>query len=114
MSEAKADANERGATGRERAKHVRPGESDLVVVTTAQLSELVERACQRAISAGTAPLLVDKQQLARQLGCSAAHIDNLRKQGLPSLALGQAVRFEPARVLEWLRSHESANDSEVE
>lgn len=74
-------------------------------LTSAQLSALVSAAVREALSAGAgAPLLVDKQILARQLGCSAAHIDALRKKGLPTVFVGQAVRFEPARVLDWLRS----------
>jgi hypothetical protein len=74
-------------------------------MTGAQLQALMSAAVREAMTSGAgAPLLVDKQVLARQIGCSAAHIDALRKKGLPTVMVGQAVRFEPARVLDWLRS----------
>jgi hypothetical protein len=68
-----------------------------------QLSELVSEAVTAALGAGGAPLLVDKQRLAQKLGCSAAHIDAMRKRGMPTVMLGVAVRFEPTAVLDWLR-----------
>lgn len=49
------------------------------------------------------PLVVDRPTLALQLGCSPAHIDGLRKHGLPTLMVGQSVRFESQSVLAWLR-----------
>lgn len=49
--------------------------------------------------------LVDKQGMAARLMCSASHIDLMRKRGLPTVLVGQAVRFEPAAVIAWLREH---------
>jgi hypothetical protein len=72
-------------------------------LTRGELSALVREAVAEANAAGGGPLLVDKQRLAQKLGCSAAHIDALRKRGLPVVMLGVAVRFEPAAVLDWLR-----------
>lgn len=73
-------------------------------LSRAQLQDLVSNAVQAALAKGSAaPLLVDKQDLARQLSCSAAHIDNLRKRGLPTVNVGQGVRFELAKVLAWLK-----------
>lgn len=89
-----------------------------VMVPPAELSAIVKRALSEALAQeGGKPLLVDRQTLARQLGCSAAHIDNLRKQGLPVVRLGhvKAVRFETQAVLEWLRKHspqDSGDDEE--
>lgn len=75
-------------------------------LTARQLEELVERAVRQALKSGSmAPVLVDKQDLARSLGCSSKHIDHLRQRGLPSVMLGKAVRFEPAKVVDWLREH---------
>jgi hypothetical protein len=73
-----------------------------------ELGELVQVAVQAALAA-QAPkaLLVDKQILAHLLGCSAAHIDGLRKQGLPTVMVGMNVRFEPEDVLAWLRGRKS-------
>jgi len=69
-----------------------------------QLAELVSKAVQVALAKGSgAPLLVDKQEMARQLSCSAAHVDNLRKRGLPVVKVGEGVRFAPAQVLAWLQ-----------
>ena len=79
-------------------------------LTKSELEELVARAVRSALSSGTAaPALVDRQDLARQLGCSAAHIDHLRKKGLPTVGVGRSVRFEPAKVLAWLRKEEAQN-----
>jgi hypothetical protein len=62
-------------------------------------------------AAQSAPLLVDKQTLARLLTCSAGHIDNLRKKGLPFVPVGDAVRFDPAEVLAWLKKQGSVESS---
>lgn len=76
-----------------------------------QLAALVSKAVQEALASGSAaPLLVDKQTLAQKLNCSAAHIDHMRKRGLPSVMLGVSVRFEPAKVLAWLNA-QAANGS---
>jgi hypothetical protein len=102
MSEAKADARE-DLRVRQAAKHLRPDPTELVVIPAAQLYELIQRAVNQART--ESPVLVDKQDLARQLGCSAAHIDHLRKRGLPTVQVGQVVRFEPGKVLDWLREN---------
>lgn len=73
-------------------------------MSRAEFQALVGSAVQQAMLSTSAPLLVDKQDLARQLGCSPAHIDHLRKRGLPTVPVGKVVRFEPAKVLEWLRA----------
>ncbi len=73
-----------------------------------ELAGLVTRAVGAAI--GQRQLLVDKQGLARTLGCSSAQIDLLRKRGLPSVSVGQLVRFEPEVVLDWLRKQTKSND----
>lgn len=71
-----------------------------------QLAKLVSGAVRDALHrAHAAPLLVDKQTLAQQLGCSAAHIDNLRKRGLPIVPVGEAIRFEPHAVMAWLKAN---------
>jgi hypothetical protein len=54
------------------------------------------------------PVLVGKQDLARLIDTSASQIDRLRKLGMPSVKIGDNVRFEPAKVLEWLKQQESA------
>lgn len=76
---------------------------EVVVCSPERLSTLVASAVKDALGLSS-QLLVDKQTLAQRLSCSAAHIDNLRKQGMPWVPVGQAVRFEPQAVLEWLKS----------
>ncbi len=76
-------------------------------LTQAQLEALITKAVCQAMDRGIGgPVLIDKQDLARSLGCSASSIDRLRREGLPSVQLAkQVVRFEPAKVIEWLREH---------
>ena len=103
-------------SGETRAQKVVAGTADndnapIVMMTRGELRALVAAAAAEATR--QVPLLVDKQQLARQLGCSAPHIDHLRKQGLPWVPVGQAVRFEPAAVVDWLRQRGAPhNDQE--
>jgi phage terminase Nu1 subunit (DNA packaging protein) len=52
-------------------------------------------------------LLVDRNTLAQQLGCSLSHIDHMRKRGMPELKVGEVVRFEPQAVLDWIRKHQN-------
>lgn len=81
----------------------------LVTMTRGELESLVGRAVSAALFLrSTEPALVGKQDLARQIGVSASQIDRLRKLGLPSVKVGEAVRFEPAKVVAWLKERETA------
>lgn len=81
-----------------------PSDADLVVtMTRGQLRELVREAARLANA--PEPLLVSRTGLAERLGCSPSHIDGLRKRGLPTVMVGEAVRFEPPVVLAWLRKN---------
>lgn len=51
-----------------------------------------------------ATALLDRQGLARELGIGVDTVDRLRREGCPSLRVGDVPRFELATVLEWLRS----------
>lgn len=75
----------------------------VVTLTVSQLRAMMQEAVANAPAAERAPLL-DKQRLARLLDCSAAHIDMLRKQGLPTVLVGQAVRFDGEAVIAWLKA----------
>jgi len=78
--------------------------TEIVVMQPDQLSALVQRAVRDEMERQQGgSLLCDKQTLARQLNCSGAHIDNLRKRGLPVVHVGDALRFDPKAVLLWLR-----------
>ena len=70
-----------------------------------QLKALVAEAVAEALAAHDGkPALLDRAALARALTCSPGHVDNLRKQGLPTTWLGDAPRFDLAAVLAWLQA----------
>jgi|GEM_PF-2395894 len=47
-------------------------------------------------------LLVDSDELAKQLMVSKSTIVKLRKQGLPTIRIGDSVRFDPEAVMHFL------------
>jgi hypothetical protein len=55
-----------------------------------------------AAIAPSSPALLDREGLAQQLGVSTGMVDKLRRQGLPTVWLGECPRFVLADVLEWL------------
>jgi hypothetical protein len=81
----------------------------LVVLTTDQLTDLVEEAVARALDqyVATQPppaQLLKSSAMAERLDISESQLGNLCKEGLPHMLIGDRVRrFEPAAVLEWLR-----------
>lgn len=81
---------------------------DFVVLPSSELGLLIEKAVLKALKAANDNQLVDKQDLAKQLGVSASHIDHLRKRGMPVVKVGAMVRFEPAKVVAWLRDSGAA------
>lgn len=59
-------------------------------------------------AAAPLPLLLDREGLAAALGCSSSLIDKLRRQGMPTVRLGESPRFELERCLEWIRKEGAA------
>ncbi|MEO2063264.1 MAG: hypothetical protein ABGW97_09800 [Christiangramia sp.] len=53
---------------------------------------------QIASSTGGQKLLIDTKELADQLSVSPSTIRKLRDQGMPTVFIGDAVRFEPEAV----------------
>lgn len=101
--------------GDDRAKYLTAGSAPTMAkpafaLTEDELTAVVRKAVGQVLGEPR-ELLVDKQGLARCLNCSAAHIDVLRKRGLPTVPVGQLVRFEPAAVLAWLRKQTESNDA---
>ena len=47
-------------------------------------------------------LLIDSDELAEQLSVSKSTIIKLRKQGLPTVYLGDSVRFNPTAVMHFI------------
>lgn len=88
------------------------GGASMVVCSAESLRALIASALEDALGKGS-QLLIDKQMLAHRLSCSASHIDHLRKHGLPWVRVGDAVRFDPAAVIDWLRKNTpSAEEAE--
>jgi hypothetical protein len=109
----RGDVGQGASEGAWRAKALTgaPADNDAAPAFTLSRGELASMLLHAAEQAERAkPLLVDKTILSVQLGISPAHIDNLRKKGLPTVLVGQAVRFEPGAVLAWLRRGEAANE----
>ena len=74
-------------------------------LSSAQLSEMIERAVaagMRAASNDVASELLDRNAIAKVIGCSAAQVDKLRKSGMPCERLGQTPRFRAKACLEWI------------
>jgi hypothetical protein len=83
-----------------------PASAPTVVVTTPEaLRELVREAVTEALpSPEPAPALLDRRALAAALACCTDKIDQLRREGMPVVKLGDSPRFELQRCLEWLRA----------
>jgi hypothetical protein len=56
-----------------------------------------------AIAAHHAPKLLDRRGLAHALNIGVDTVDRLRREGCPSLLVGDAPRFELDQVIQWLR-----------
>jgi len=67
------------------------------IVRMAVAEELAERLPQQA------PALVDRRGLAAELGCGVDTVDKLRREGLPTIMLGDSPRFQLAAAVEWLK-----------
>ncbi len=52
--------------------------------------------------APSAPALLDGEGLAQQLAISTGLVDNLRRQSLPTVWIGECPRFVLSKVLAWL------------
>ena len=48
---------------------------------------------------------VSEKELARHLQISPRHLHNLRRSGLPYIALGKSIRFDLAEVETYLRTN---------
>jgi hypothetical protein len=72
----------------------------------ALLRSIVVEAVQDAVSElepQPRPALLNRQQLGRELGCSAPTITRLMRDGMPHVVLGTVPRYELDAVLRWLR-----------
>ena len=75
------------------------------MLTPKELTVLIQSAISAALAEYEgSPVLLDRNGLAKALSCSASHVDNMRKRGLPCLYVGEAPRFEIKAVLGWLNN----------
>jgi excisionase family DNA binding protein len=74
-----------------------------------RLSDRLQREPGRATTR-----LLTRQQLAEQLQCSLSKIDQLVREGMPGIRVGDVWRFELAEVLAWCRArHAAAPDTDT-
>ena len=59
-------------------------------------------------------LLIDSDELAEQLSVSKSTIIKLRKQGLPTVYLGDSVRFEPKAVMHFINLINHRQDGQIQ
>lgn len=88
----------------------------LVLIEPEQLTELVREAVRAELEGlldgVEEKLLVDREGLARTLGCSVGTIDALRRRGLPELRLAENTpRFDPKRCLAWIEEMNRAAEA---
>ena len=79
-------------------------DSGKLVLSRAEIEELIDAAVVRAVQA-VAPRLMTKAQLAESLSVTQAHVDRLVRAGMPREYVGAAPRFDRAACLAWLREH---------
>jgi hypothetical protein len=88
----------------------------VVVMSRDEVVTLVKTALSEALAEqreDCAPVLLDRNGLAKALGCSPSQIDRLRRLGLPFIRLGDVPRFELARCLDWLRQRGDISATDV-
>lgn len=77
-----------------------------VTLTLGELRELVRDAVLDVVAeaAGSSrPLLLDRSGLAQALGVGTSTVDRFRREGCPTLWVGDSPRFELEPCLAWLR-----------
>lgn len=47
-------------------------------------------------------MLLNKQEIAKELRLSVSMVDKLMKQGLPFIKIGKSVRFDCEQVKKWV------------
>jgi hypothetical protein len=86
-------------------KNEQPAE-ELVVCRSTELRAVVREAVQEALGESPEPkaVLLDRAGIARALCVSLPTVDRLRRDGMPTVWVCMAPRFELPLVLEWLRT----------
>ena len=66
------------------------------------MSETIHDTAPQGVLAG----LLSRERLAAELGCSPRTVIRREREGMPFVKIGALRLYEPARVREWLLSHE--------
>lgn len=79
-------------------------ESMIVTITVADLEALLDRKLA-TIASPSLPRFLTVAQCAAWLDCTAQAVNKwCREEGMPFVQLGSERRFEPAHVVQWMRS----------
>lgn len=74
----------------------------MVLLSLNQVLEAVDNAVRNAVG-DSVPRLLNREQLAERLSCSASTVDMLRREkGMPHIKLGDSPRFVYEDVVAWL------------
>lgn len=92
-----------------------PHHPEVVVLSPSDLiqiirDEIVPELLAASEASHPSPALLSRHQLAQELGVSVSTVDRLRGQGMPSVAILDARRFDIDDVLEWLKLREEEQD----
>lgn len=77
----------------------------LVTLSVQELQEFIRVAVSEVIAEARPPerVLLSGSELGMRLGCSRATVHRLRREGMPSVKLGDTFKFELDTVVSWLR-----------
>jgi hypothetical protein len=96
-----------------RPRHIAPQAATVVYqISGDDLHAVIRDAVAEALaelraSATSGPKLLDRKGIGTVLGVSACTVDRLRREGLPSVRVGDVDKYEPDACLEWLRSRKA-------
>lgn len=80
----------------------------VIVVTPEALAELVRSAVSEALAEArqdSAPVLLDRNGIAKALGIGLSTVDKFRRENMPCLMVGESPRFLLDECLAWLREN---------
>ena len=81
--------------------------NQLVVISVGDLMSLIKNTVQDVFienqSNDVRPELLDRTEAARALGMSTGMLDQLRKNGMPCVRVGESPRFRVADCIAWLQ-----------
>ena len=99
--------------------------NDITSITQLLINEVATEAARRLISTMEEhletkianalkgqKLLVDSDELAKQLMVSKSTIVKLRKQGMPVIRIGDSVRFDPEAVMYFINDNYSTHETD--